>query len=270
MSFQILWLWSPYKESRHVSKREGRKLQDQVLSGLSHHSISSLSASHRIMVTRDCKWGQLETLKLAMKSMENSELQKGTKLGPFQPREKARGGDPNLVNRYRRVDQGRKSSRVGKRSKIENTQTHTHTHNSACILNAPFRNIYIHIIEKYTSIVESGVKEGHSLVVLLFYIFQTFCYPQKMIATLKHAIQTNAPPRLPATMGGAFAKRGPCLVQGLIRTHGPQRFCGVGWPVDEFSIWSFFFFSSHFPPCTKITLQKSIYLSYCCFTAFPH
>lgn len=127
MSFQILWLWNPYKESRHVSKREGRKLQDQVLSGLSHHSISSLSASHSIMVTRDCKWGQLETLKLAMKSMENSELQKGTKLGPFQPREKARGGDPNLVNRYRRVDQVRKSSRVGKRSKIENTQTHTHT-----------------------------------------------------------------------------------------------------------------------------------------------
>lgn len=79
------------------------------------------------MVTRNCKSGQLETLKLAMKSMENSELQKGTKLGWFQPREKARGGDPNLVNRYRRVDQGRKSSRVGKRSKIENPQTHTHT-----------------------------------------------------------------------------------------------------------------------------------------------
>lgn len=57
-----------------------------------------------------------------------------------------------------------------------------------------------------------------------------------MIATLKHAVQTNAPPRLSATMGGAFEKRGPCLVQGLIRTHGRQRFCGVGWPVDEFSI----------------------------------
>lgn len=223
-----------------MSEREGRKLQDLVLSGLSHHSISSHSASHSIMVTRDCKSGQLETLKLAMRSMENSELQKGTKLGPFQPREKARGGDPNLVNHYRRVDQGRKSSRVGKWSEIESPQTHTH--NSACILNAPFRNIYIHIIEKYTCIVESGVKEGHSLVVLVFYIFQTFCYPPKMIATLKPAVQTNAPPRLPATMGGAFAKRGPCLVQGLIRTHGPQRFCGVGWPVDEFSIWSFFFF----------------------------
>lgn len=103
-----------------------------------------------------------------MKSMENSELQKGTKLGPFQPREKARGGDPNLVNCYRRADQGRKSSRVGKRPKIESPQTHTQRclHSECSIqkhLHTYYRKIHLYCWIR--------VKEGHSLVVLLFLYF---------------------------------------------------------------------------------------------------
>ena len=74
----------------------GGSSETLVLIALSHHSTFSLSASHRAVVTGDCTSGQLETLKIAMRSVENSELQKGTKWGPFQHRGKAGGGDPSL------------------------------------------------------------------------------------------------------------------------------------------------------------------------------
>lgn len=97
LSFQILWLWNPYRErSSYWAKGMGGSSETLVRTGLSHHSTVSLSASHSAVVTGDCMSGQLETLKLTRRSMENSELQKGTKWGPFQHREKAGGGDPSL------------------------------------------------------------------------------------------------------------------------------------------------------------------------------
>lgn len=107
---------------------------------------------------------------------------------------------------------------------------------------------------------------------LAFLYFPIFLLSQ-MTAALKanSIINASSLPRPPAARGrGICPERGLCPVWGLIRTHGPQRVCGVGWPADGFSIRSLIFFSSHFPHCTKITPQKSIYLSCCHFTACPH